>query len=116
MKVTPALRRKAQEHENMHGVIDKLGLTPQKRGKHMPGKKKRFSAKQDRMASHVAKSMRKRGKSAEEAESIGYATVNKNKKKKKARSSKDSQGRNVATKTKPKRKASNRKSRNKGRV
>jgi hypothetical protein len=88
------------------------------------GKKKRFTAKQDRMASHVAKSMKKSGKSAKDAKSIGYATVNKNKaKKKKAagkkkgakKSSADSQGRNIETKTKPKRKAANRKSRNKGR-
>jgi hypothetical protein len=39
----------------------------------MPGK--RFSAKEDRQASHVAASERKRGKSAKEAKAIGYATV-----------------------------------------
>lgn len=41
----------------------------------MPGK--RFTAKQDRQASHVAASERARGKSAKEAKSIGYAVVNK---------------------------------------
>lgn len=43
----------------------------------MPGKKKghRFSAKEDRQASHVADSERARGKSAKEAKGIGYATV-----------------------------------------
>lgn len=45
------------------------------------GKKRRFSAKQDRQASHIAASERKKGKSAKEAKAIGYATVNKNKKK-----------------------------------
>ena len=40
----------------------------------MPGKKKRFTPKQDRMASHVAASEKKRGKSPKEAKSIGYAT------------------------------------------
>lgn len=39
----------------------------------MPGK--RFSAKEDRQAAHVAASMRKRGLSAKEAKSVGYATV-----------------------------------------
>ena len=41
----------------------------------MPGR--RFSEKEDRQAQHVADSMRARGKSAREARSIGYATVNK---------------------------------------
>ena len=36
----------------------------------------RFSAKQDRQASHIAASERARGMSAKEARSIGYATVN----------------------------------------
>lgn len=48
----------------------------------MPGKGK-FTAKQDRQAQHVAASMKKQGKSAKEAQSIGYATVNKGKSKKK---------------------------------
>jgi hypothetical protein len=36
---------------------------------------KRFSAKEDRQAGHVAASMRRRGRSAKEAKRIGYATV-----------------------------------------
>lgn len=39
----------------------------------MPGK--RFSAKEDRQASHIAASERAAGKSAKEAKSIAYATV-----------------------------------------
>lgn len=39
----------------------------------MPGK--RFSAKEDRQAAHIAASMRKRGMSPKEARSVGYATV-----------------------------------------
>jgi hypothetical protein len=39
----------------------------------MPGK--RFSAKEDRQAMHIAASERARGKSAKEAKSIGFATV-----------------------------------------
>ncbi|HEV2225065.1 MAG TPA: hypothetical protein VGR84_18885 [Candidatus Acidoferrales bacterium] len=39
--------------------------------------KKRFSAKEDRQASHIAASERARGMSAREARSVGYATVNK---------------------------------------
>jgi hypothetical protein len=39
----------------------------------MPGK--RFSAKEDRMAGHVAASERARGKSAAEAKRIGFASV-----------------------------------------
>lgn len=39
----------------------------------MPGK--RFSAKEDRQAAHVAASERARGKSAKVARAIGYATV-----------------------------------------
>ena len=46
------------------------------------GKKRRFSAKEDRQASHIADSEKKRGMSAKEAKSVGYATVNKHKKKK----------------------------------
>lgn len=43
------------------------------------GKKPRFTAKDDRQASHVAASMKKRGKSAKDAKAIGYATVTKQK-------------------------------------
>ena len=39
----------------------------------MPGG--RFSKKEDRQATHIAASERKRGKSAKAAKSIGYATV-----------------------------------------
>ena len=42
----------------------------------MPGKRHRFSAKEDRQAGHVASSERARGMSAEEAKRVGYATVN----------------------------------------
>jgi len=45
----------------------------------MPGKS-RFSAKQDRQAAHIAASERAKGMSAKEAKSVGYATVNKQKK------------------------------------
>lgn len=41
----------------------------------MPGKRHRFSAKEDRQAAHIAASERARGKSAKSAKSIGYATV-----------------------------------------
>lgn len=41
----------------------------------MPGKS-RFTPKEDRQAKHIAESERKEGKSAKEAKSIGYATVN----------------------------------------
>jgi hypothetical protein len=41
----------------------------------MPGG--RFSAKEDREASHVAASERARGMSAREAKRVGYATVEK---------------------------------------
>jgi hypothetical protein len=40
----------------------------------MPGPS-RFSAKEDRQASHVAASERSRGMSPKEARSVGYATV-----------------------------------------
>lgn len=43
----------------------------------MPGKGHRFSAKEDRMAEHIAASEKKRGVSGKTAKSIGYATVNK---------------------------------------
>jgi len=49
----------------------------------MPGKGRRFTAKQDREAKHVADSERAQGMSAKEAKSVGYATVNKNRAKKK---------------------------------
>jgi hypothetical protein len=45
----------------------------------MPGKR-RFTKKQDRQAEHIADSERRAGKSAKEARSIGYATVNARKK------------------------------------
>mgnify|MGYP007135349092 CR=1 FL=1 len=48
----------------------------------MPGKGRRFTAKQDRMAKHIAASERKRGVPAKEARSIGYATVQKYKSRK----------------------------------
>lgn len=41
----------------------------------MPGRGKRFSAKEDRQAQHIAASERARGKSPAEAKSIGFATV-----------------------------------------
>lgn len=44
----------------------------------MPGPS-RFSAKQDRQASHVAASERARGMSAKEARRVGYATVERSK-------------------------------------
>lgn len=51
----------------------------------MPGKNRRFTEKQDRMAKHIAASERGRGVSDEQAERIGYATVNKRKQKSKLR-------------------------------
>lgn len=45
----------------------------------MPDSKDRFTDKEDRMAEHVKESEKKRGKSEEDAERIGYATVNKHK-------------------------------------
>jgi hypothetical protein len=41
----------------------------------MPGR--RFTAKEDRQAGHIAASERKKGVSAKRAKSIGYATVQK---------------------------------------
>jgi hypothetical protein len=50
----------------------------------MPDKQNdRFSDKEDRQAEHIKESEKERGKSDEEAERIGYATVNKQKRKKK---------------------------------
>lgn len=51
----------------------------------MPGRGHRFTEKEDREAKHVAASERKSGKSAKEAKSIGYATVNKRKGAKKSK-------------------------------
>jgi len=45
----------------------------------MPGKGSKFTPKEDRQAKHVMESEEKEGKSAEKAEEIGYATVNKQK-------------------------------------
>lgn len=47
----------------------------------MPGKGHRFTAKEDRMAKHVAASEIKEGESPKHAKAIGYATVNKQKSK-----------------------------------
>lgn len=41
----------------------------------MPGKERRFTAKEDRQAEHVEASMKKRGMSAKKAKSVGFATV-----------------------------------------
>lgn len=46
-------------------------------------KKDRFSKKEDRQAQHIKESEMDRGKSKDEAERIGYATVNKQKNEKK---------------------------------
>jgi hypothetical protein len=48
----------------------------------MPGSKHRFTEKEDREAKHVMESEMERGRSEEDAERIGYATVNKQKSKK----------------------------------
>ena len=45
----------------------------------MPDRNDQFTKKEDRMAEHVKESEKKRGKSEEEAERIGYATANKHK-------------------------------------
>lgn len=42
-------------------------------------KKRRFTKKEDRQAEHIKESEKKQGRSDEEAERIGYATVNKQK-------------------------------------
>jgi hypothetical protein len=49
----------------------------------MPDRKDRYTKKEDRMAEHIKESERERGKSEEDAERIGYATVNKHKQEKK---------------------------------
>jgi hypothetical protein len=50
----------------------------------MPGKKnRRFTKKEERLAEHIKDSEKKQGRSDEDAERIGYATVNKQKKDKK---------------------------------
>ena len=49
----------------------------------MPGKKSRYTKKEDRQAEHIKDSEKKQGRSEEDAERIGYATVNKQKNKKK---------------------------------
>ena len=50
----------------------------------MPNKQGgRFTNKEDRQAEHIKDSEKKRGKSEEDAERIGYATVNKQKRQKK---------------------------------
>jgi hypothetical protein len=51
----------------------------------MPDRKDRFNKKEDRMAEHIKESERKRGKSEEQAERIGYATVNKHKQEEKSK-------------------------------
>jgi hypothetical protein len=43
----------------------------------MPGKGHRFTAKEHRQVEHIAASEEERGMSPEEAERVGYATVNK---------------------------------------
>ena len=45
----------------------------------MPGKG-RFTKKEDRKAGHVAASMRKQGMNPKDAKSVGFATVNKQRK------------------------------------
>lgn len=49
----------------------------------MPGKKSRYTKKEDRQAEHIKDSEKKQGRSEEDAERIEYATVNKQKNKKK---------------------------------
>ena len=44
----------------------------------MPRKGHRFTAKEHRQVEHIKESEEERGKSPDEAERIGYATVNKN--------------------------------------
>lgn len=51
----------------------------------MPGKKHRFTEKQDRMAKHIMESEEKRGMSPQKAKSVGYVTVNARKSKRKGR-------------------------------
>jgi hypothetical protein len=50
----------------------------------MPDKqKRRFTNKEERQAEHIKESEKKEGRSEEDAERIGYATVNKQKRDKK---------------------------------
>jgi hypothetical protein len=42
-------------------------------------KKRRFTKKEERQAEHIKESEKKQGRSNEDAERIGYATVNKHK-------------------------------------
>ena len=49
----------------------------------MPGKKSRFTKKEDRQIEHIKESEKEQGRSTEDAERIAYATVNKQKTKKK---------------------------------
>lgn len=51
----------------------------------MPGKKHKFTKKQDRQAMHIAESEKARGMSSKDAKAVGYATVNKNKSKRYSR-------------------------------
>ena len=51
----------------------------------MPGSGHRFTTKQDRQAKHVAASEEKMGLPPKKAKSIGYATVNSQKKAKAAK-------------------------------
>ena len=53
---------------------------PDKKGSGNGG---RFSKKEDRQAEHIKESEMERGRSEEDAERIGYATVNKQKSEKK---------------------------------
>lgn len=55
----------------------------------MPGKR-RFTPKEDREAEHIKESEQARGKSAEDAEQIGYATVNRQKQEHKSDNKPDS--------------------------
>jgi hypothetical protein len=48
----------------------------------MPGSKHRFTAKEDREAKHIIESEMERGRSAEDAKRIAYATINKQKSRK----------------------------------
>jgi hypothetical protein len=49
----------------------------------MPGRGGRFTEEEDRQAEHIKESEKQRGRSEEDAERIGYATVNKQKQEKK---------------------------------
>lgn len=54
----------------------------------MPGKKSRFTKKQDKQADHIIEGYQKKGMSKKQASSIAYATLNKQKFSKKKKSSK----------------------------